>query len=86
MVLDPDLTAKILKPQSEAAFKAFTDAMNILFERGGRSPLGGWSRNGGYSDSHNVSNVINGIPISPSMAETHTIAELCRLLPIVGRA
>lgn len=86
MILDPDLTAKILKPQSEAAFKAFTDAMNILFERGGRSPLGGWSRNGGYSDSHNVSNVINGIPISPSMAETHTIAELCRLLPIVGRA
>ena len=86
MVLDPELTAKILKPQSEAAFKAFTDAMNILFERGGRSPLGGWSRNGGYSDSHNVSNVINGIPISPSMAETHTIAELCRLLPIVGRA
>lgn len=86
MILDPDLTEKILRPQSEAAFRAFTDAMNMVVERGGRTPGGGWTANGGFSDSHNVSNVINGIPISPSMAETHTIAELCRLLPIAGRA
>lgn len=85
-ILDPELTAKLLQPQSEAAFKAFTDAMHILFGGDGRTPFGGFTRNGGISDSHNVSNVINGIPISPSMAETHTIAELCRLLPIVGRA
>lgn len=85
-ILDPELTAKLLQPQSEAAFKAFTDAMHILFGGDGRTPFGGFARNGGISDSHNVSNVINGIPISPSMAETHTIAELCRLLPIVGRA
>ena len=85
-ILDPELTAKLLQPQSEAAFKAFTDAMHILFGGDGRTPFGGFTRNGGISDSHNVSNVINGIPISPSMAETHTIAELCRLLPLVGRA
>ena len=85
-ILDPELTAKLLQPQSEAAFKAFTDAMHILFGGDGRTPFGGFARNGGISDSHNVSNVINGIPISPYMAETHTIAELCRLLPIVGRA
>lgn len=85
-VLDPELTAKILEPQSEAAFRAFADSMHLLFERGNRIPSGGWTAAGGYSDSHNVSNVINGIPISPAMAETHTIAELCRLLPIAGRA
>lgn len=86
MVLDPSLTEKILRPQSEAAFRAFTDAMNVMVERGERTASGAWSRAGGYSDSHNVSNVINGIPISSAMAETHTIAELCRLLPLVGRA
>lgn len=86
MILDPDLTAKILRPQSEAAFRAFTDAMNVMVERGGRTASGAWTRSGGWSDSHNVSNVINGIPISSAMAETHTIAELCRLLPLVGRA
>lgn len=85
IILDPSLTEKILRPQSEAAFRAFTDAMNVMVERGGRTASSGWSRNG-FSDSHNVSNVINGIPISPAMAETHTIAELCRLLPITGRA
>lgn len=82
-VLDPDLTAKILTPTSDKQFRAFTDMMHLLFERGGRNrydtPV---VRNPSVTDSHNTSYVVNGIPISSGSAERYTIAELFRMLPM----
>lgn len=82
-VLDPELTAKILTPTSEKQFRAFADAMHLLFERGGRNrydtPV---IRNPSVTDSHNTSYVVNGIPISSGSAERYTIAELFRMLPM----
>lgn len=83
IILDPELTAKILRPGSEAQFRAFADAMHLMFERGGRTraemPV---IRNPSVTDSHNTSYVVNGIPISSGSAERYTIAELFRMLPM----
>ena len=83
IILDPELTAKILRPGSEAQFRAFADAMHLMFERGGRTraelPV---IRNPSVTDSHNTSYTVNGIPISSGSAERYTIAELFRMLPM----
>ena len=83
IILDPELTAKILRPGSEAQFRAFADAMHLMFERGGRTraelPV---VRNPSVTDSHNTSYTVNGIPISSGSAERYTIAELFRMLPM----
>ena len=85
IVLDPELTSQILKPGSDAQFKAFADALHLMFERGGRraddKPV---IRNPAVTDSHNTSYTVNGIPIGESMAERYTIAELFRTMPLVG--
>ena len=85
IVLDPDLTAKILRPNSDAQFRAFADALGLIFERGER--IGSSSKpviNGQrYSDSHDTSTVINGVPIPAGVAENYTIAELARMMPLV---
>lgn len=85
IVLDPDLTAQILKPGSDAQFRAFADALHLMFERGGRRaderPV---IRNPSVNDSHNTSYTVNGIPIGQNMAERYTIAELFRAMPLVG--
>lgn len=85
IVLDPELTSQILKPGSEAQFRAFADALHLMFERGGRRaddmPV---IRNPAVTDSHNTSYTVNGIPIGQSMAERYTIAELFRTMPLVG--
>lgn len=85
IVLDPDLTAQILKPGSDAQFRAFADALHLMFERGGRRaderPV---IRNPLVNDSHNTSYTVNGIPIGQNMAERYTIAELFRAMPLVG--
>lgn len=82
IILDPELTAKILRPGSEAQFRAFADAMHLMFERGGRTraemPV---IRNPSVTDSHNTSYTVNGIPIPAASAERYTIAELFRMLP-----
>ena len=85
IVLDPDLTEKILRPNSEAQFRAFADALGLIFEHGDRigassKPIFNGQR---YSDSHNVSTVINGVPIPSHVAENYTIAELARMIPAV---
>ena len=81
-VLDPDLTAKILQPRSEEQFRAFADAMHLMFERGPRTraemPV---IRTPAVTDSHNTSYTVNGIPIAQNMAERYTIAELFRAMP-----
>ena len=83
IILDPELTAKILRPGSEAQFRAFADAMHLMFERGGRTraelPV---IRNPSVTDSHNTSYTVNGIPISSGSAERYTISELFRMLPM----
>ena len=83
IILDPELTTKILRPGSEAQFRAFADAMHLMFERGGRTraemPV---IRNPSVTDSHNTSYTVNGIPISSGSAERYTIAELFRMLPM----
>lgn len=85
IVLDPELTSQILKPGSDAQFRAFADALHLMFERGGRraddKPV---IRNPAVTDSHNTSYTVNGIPIGESMAERYTIAELFRTMPLVG--
>lgn len=85
IVLDPDLTAQILKPGSDAQFRAFADALHLMFEHGGRRaderPV---IRNPSVNDSHNTSYTVNGIPIGQNMAERYTIAELFRAMPLVG--
>lgn len=85
IVLDPNLTEKILRPNSEAQFRAFADALGLIFEHGDR--IGASSKpiiNGQrYSDSHNVSTVINGVPIPSHVADNYTIAELARMIPAV---
>ena len=85
VVLDPDLTEKILRPNSEAQFRAFADALGLIFERGDRlmsssRPIINGQR---YSDSHNTSTVINGVPIPAAAAENYTVAELARAMSIV---
>lgn len=83
IILDPDLTSKILRPGSEAQFRAFADAMHLMFERGGRTradmPV---IRNPSVTDSHNTSYTVNGIPIPAASAERYTVAELFRMLPM----
>lgn len=83
IILDPELTAKILRPGSEAQFRAFADAMHLMFERGGRTradmPV---IRNPSVTDSHNTSYTVNGIPIPAASAERYTVAELFRMLPM----
>lgn len=82
IILDPELTAKILRPGSEAQFRAFADAMHLMFERGDRTradrPV---VRPVSSVDSHNSSYTVNGIPIPASAAESQTIVELFRSLP-----
>ena len=82
IVLDPELTSQILRPGSEAQFRAFADAMHLMFERGGRiadeRPV---IRNPAVTDSHNTSYTVNGIPIAQNMAERYTIVELFRVMP-----
>ena len=85
IILDPQLTSQILKPGSEAQFRAFADAMHLMFERGDRTADGRASiRSGSNVDSHNTSYTVNGIPIGANMAERYTIAELFRVMPLVG--
>lgn len=85
VILDPDLTEKILRPNSEAQFRAFADALGLIFERGDRlaassKPIFNAQR---YSDSHNTSTVINGVPIPAAAAEQYTVAQLARAMSIV---
>lgn len=81
-ILDPDLTAQILRPGSDAQFRAFADALHLMFEHGNRTrydtPV---IRNPSVTDSHNTSYTVNGIPISTGAAERYTIAELFRAMP-----
>ena len=82
IILDPELTSKILRPGSEEQFRAFADAMHLMFEHGNRTrydtPI---IRNPSMTDSHNTSYTVNGIPISTRDAENYTIAELFRAMP-----
>lgn len=85
IILDPELTAQILKPGSETQFRAFADALHLMFEHGDRhassAPV---YRSASSVDSHNTSYTVNGIPIGTNMAEQYTIAELFRVMPLVG--
>lgn len=82
IILDPELTAKILRPGSESQFRAFADAMHLMFEHGERGrtdkPV---IRPISSTDSHNTSYTVNGIPIGAGAAERYTIAELFRMMP-----
>lgn len=82
IVLDPELTSKILTPNSETKFREFTKAMHMLFEHGdrGRAELP-VLRPVASTDSHNTSYTVNGIPIPTGAAERYTIAELFRAMP-----
>ena len=84
IILDPDLTAQILKPGTNEQFERFAKSMNLMFETGSRTPDARYTINRTNSsvDSHNVTNV-NGIPIREKDAEKYTIAELFRMMPLV---
>jgi hypothetical protein len=83
IILDPELTQKILTPTSEKQFRAFAETMHLMFEHGDRrrssEPI---MRSVSSSDSHNTTYTVNGIPIPESSAERYTVAELFRMLPM----
>lgn len=84
IILDPELTSKILQPSSEEKFRAFSNAMHLMFERGDRRTDTSIVRSASSVDSHNTSYTVNGIPIGADAAERYTIAELFRVMPLVG--
>ncbi len=78
MVLSPELTAKILKPTSNAQFERFVQAMGIMFGATSRAGANDVVRNGGsnVTDSHDTHYTVNGVTVPAQYAETHSIKEL----------
>lgn len=86
IVLPPTIAEKILNPSSNEQFKNFTKSLGILF--GASDTTSNFGRGniihnvGGNTNNTTNSNnsyVVNGVPFSQNMAETHTLAQLLEI-------
>ena len=86
IVLPPAIAEKILNPSSNEQFKNFTKSLGILF--GASDTTSNFGRGnivhniGGNTNNTTNSNnsyVVNGVPFSQQMTETHTLAQLLEI-------
>ena len=84
-VLDPEMTAKILEPTSNAQFASFARSMGLLFgaSKSLASPSSPIIQRAISSDRHDRHYTVNGVPVSTHMADQYTIKELFELMPLV---
>lgn len=84
-VLDPEMTAKILEPTSNAQFASFARSMGLLFgaSKSLASPSSPMIQRAISSDRHDRHYTVNGVPVTTQMAEQYTIKELFELMPLV---
>lgn len=83
MVLDPELTAKILEPESNERFQSFVQSMGLLFGTADRQGQSGGIRPAAVSstDRHDVNYFINGVKVGSDMAN-RPLSEVLASLPI----
>ena len=84
-VLDPEMTAKILEPTSNAQFASFAKSMGLLFgaSKSLSSPSSPIIQRAISSDRHDRHYTVNGVPVSTQMADQYTLRELFELMPLV---
>lgn len=81
IVIDPELTKRILSPTSNEAFARFADSLGVIFgnplKSGSASYRNTWNKT---SNNDNRNYVINGVPIPRDAADNLTISQLVQLL------
>lgn len=85
-VINPELTAKVLKPRSSAQFKAFAEGLNLMFAATEKAQTGRAAQvisNVTGGTTNNSSYTVNGVPISNDAAERYTIKELFNNMDLV---
>lgn len=86
LVIDPELTRRILNPANNDAFSKFASSLGIIFGSPLREGLlrstytNNWQNT---SNSDNRSYVVNGVPITQQAARDYTIAELFENMALV---
>lgn len=85
MIIDPELTRRILSPANNEAFERFANSLGIIFGSPMREGLKStysntWSRT---SNNDNRNYVINGVPIPKEAAAKYTIVELFENMDLV---
>lgn len=86
VVLDPEMASKILSPVSNAQFHSFVNDLGLLFGASASAAnTGNVVYNNGQrsTDSHDSHYSVNGIPISPEVARSHTIEEIFGIFNLV---
>ncbi len=92
-VIPPPLMKKILKPDRVAEFERFLAQVNHALEMAhiNSNPMIYYEdplkhaefRNFTNYDRHDKQYIVNGVPISPSVAETHTIKQLFETMALI---
>ena len=78
IILPPELTERILRPTSNAQFKAFADSLGLMFGAGESvfDPRNSMQSNVITHNNDSRSYVVNGVPISQQAAQQYTVAEI----------
>lgn len=82
-VLDPEITRKILHPDSNYRFETFAKSLGILFETSRRVPTPQITTTAPVSNN-NKTYTINGVPISAETAQRYTVTELFEKMDLFG--
>jgi hypothetical protein len=86
VVLDPEMASKILSPVSNAQFHSFVNDLGLLFGASSSAANAGnvvYNNGQRSTDSHDSHYSVNGIPISPEIARSHTIEEIFGIFNLV---
>ena len=86
VVLDPEMASKILSPVSNAQFHSFVNDLGLLFGASASAANAGnvvYNNGQRSTDSHDSHYSVNGIPISPEVARSHTIEEIFGIFNLV---
>lgn len=82
-VLDPEITRKILSPDSSYRFETFAKSLGIMFETSKRFPSPQIVPNSHVSNDSRTY-TINGVPITKETAERYTVTELFEKMDLFG--
>lgn len=82
-VLDPEITRKILSPDSSYRFETFAKSLGIMFETSKRFPPPQIVPNSHVSNDSRTY-TINGVPITKETAERYTVTELFEKMDLFG--
>lgn len=74
-VLDPEITRKILSPDSNYRFETFAKSLGIMFETSRRMPSPQITQTAPVSNNSRTY-TINGVPITEEAAQRYTVTEL----------